>query len=172
MILYQQGEYGAFEKLYERYASRIFGYLKTRVHAPGEAEDLLQTVFMKMHSSRLKYNPGFPFLPWLFTVSRHTLIDHFRKQQPLSMAMEEIEKVADQISNRENRSQEKPNWDEILKLIPEQQRELIKLRFEKDLSFEEIAEQSGITEVSARKRLSRTIQGIKRMVAKERRDKT
>ena len=166
MVLYQTGEYGAFDELYSRHVGRVYGYLKTRLYAPGEAEDLMQQVFLKIHKSRHRYDPSFPFLPWVFTIARHTLLDHLRKSVPVPFEIEKLQSIVDKSQkDTESYSEDQaPNWDEVLKPLPENQRNLIKLRFEEELSFEEIAKRSGINEVSARKRLSRALQSIRKTV--------
>lgn len=164
MVLYIQGEYGAFEELYNRYSGKVFGYLKNRLPFSNEANDLLQIVFLKVHKSREKYDPSFPLLPWIFTIARHTLLDHLRKSVPIPIESAKLNRKLDSSQEAESSNDEKPNWDEVLKVLPENQRNLIKLRFEEEMSFEQIAERSGINEVSARKRLSRALQSVRKLV--------
>lgn len=161
MSLYQQGEYGAFEELYSRHSGRVYSYLKGKMNAPGEAEDLLQHTFLKVHQARAAYNGMLPFLPWLFSISRNLLIDHMRKHRPVIIETEKLLALADKASQQ---APESPvTWDDVMKLLPDDQRKLIQLRFEEGLSFEEIANLSGGNETSVRKRVSRTVQSLRKL---------
>jgi len=77
MSLYITGDFAAFEILYKRHSGRVFDYLKKKVSAE-TPQDLLQEIFAKLHKSRAKYNPQYPFLPWLFTISRNSLMDFYK----------------------------------------------------------------------------------------------
>src|SRR5438046_324640 len=77
MSLYQTGEYSAFEIIYSRHSGRVFEYLRKRT-AVETARDLLQEIFLKVHRSRGQYSSQYPFLPWLFAISRNVLFDFLR----------------------------------------------------------------------------------------------
>ena len=162
MVSYQSGDSRAFDELYARHSGRVYGYLKSKLHGPGEAEDLLQQTFMKFHQSRASYNGLLPLLPWIFSIARNLLIDHFRKNRPTVIETDKLIALADR-ALRAEASEPVVTWDEVMKLLPEEQRRLLQLRFEEGLSFEEIAKRSGVNETSARKRMSRTVQGLRKI---------
>lgn len=81
MILYQRGDIEAFNCLYDKYKSMIYGYLYKRVDKHNEVDEIFQDVFLRLHQSRLRYKSEFPFEPWLFTVLRNSLIDYYRKKK-------------------------------------------------------------------------------------------
>ena len=157
MARYQQGEYECFEELYARHSGRVYAYFKNKMHAPGEAEDLLQQAFLRLHQSRQRYDATFPLLPWIYAIARNLLVDHVRKHRAIPMENETLFALADKVEHGE-KADGAANWDEILKLLSEEQRKLIQLRFVEGLSFEDIAKMNGLSETSTRKRLSRTIQ--------------
>lgn len=168
MMLYRQGEYGAFEELYFRHSGRVYAYLRSKLTVPGEAEDLLQTSFMKLHQSRESFDATMPFLPWVFAITRNVLIDHIRKHKPVPIAPEKVTALADRKIQQESEVRGEADWEEIMKLLPEDQRNLLALRFEEGLSFDEIAKRCGGNETSVRKRVSRTIQGIRKILSGQR----
>lgn len=168
MMLYDEGEYGAFEELYFRHSGRVYGFLRNRLHLPGEAEDLLQSVFMKLHQSRNVYDGTLPFLPWIFAIARNVLIDHMRKRKAIPVESEKVIALADKRTAENPSIEGAVNWDEILRLLPQEQRDLLVLRFEEGLSFEEIAMRCGGNGVSARKRISRTIQNVRKALLGQR----
>lgn len=158
MELYQQGEYAAFEELYFRHSGRLYGYVRSRISKANDADDLLQFIFLKLHQSRFRYDSKVPFLPWIFTISHHAVIDHYRKNRSVTEDPEKITSRLEQmgLGNLGN-DNEPPLWQEVLANLPINERELIELRFNEGLKFEEIAQRLGINESSARKRVSRTV---------------
>ncbi|MBY0371950.1 sigma-70 family RNA polymerase sigma factor [bacterium] len=162
MILYQRGEFRAFEELYSRYAGRIYGYFKNRLSSPGEAEDLVQQTFLKFHQGRASYNGVLPLLPWLFSIARNLLVDYLRKHRPVTIEVEKLLAIAEK-AVQEEAAEPTVTWDSVMKLLPDEQRKLIQLRFDDGMSFEEIAKLSGINETSARKRVNRTVQSLRKI---------
>lgn len=160
MKRYQHGEYRAFEVLYERYSPRLYGYLRTKCSNPGEAEDLLQQTFLNVHRNRYRYDSTLPFVPWIFSIARNILIDHLRKRRAVPTEDGKLISLADRASER---FAESPSMEEILNLLPPEQRRLLELRFSEGMSFEEIAGKHGITAVSARKRVSRAIEYLRKL---------
>lgn len=168
MLLYGRGDYDAFKELYFRHSGRVYGYLRGKLYLPGEAEDLFQSVFAKLHQSREIYDETLPFLPWIFAIARNVLIDHLRKHKSVPVDPGKVIILADKRTAENPVVESAASWDEILKLLPQEQRDLLVLRFEEGLSFEEIARRCGGNEVSARKRISRTIQSIRKVLLGER----
>ncbi len=52
MIAYREGDLSAFQTLYQRHKRRLMGYLITKLKDQNEAEDVFQTVFVKLHAGR------------------------------------------------------------------------------------------------------------------------
>lgn len=75
-----QGGASAFEELYERYYQRSWLYFKNRCKPPLEADDLTQGLWLKLKQKLSRWNPEkSQFVPWMFTVANHFLIDELRK---------------------------------------------------------------------------------------------
>lgn len=155
MLAYQSGHYTAFELLYDRYKGRLFAFLIKKLRKQEEAEELFQLIFMKFHKSRDLYNPRLNFAPWLFTIAQNTLFDHYRKQKRIleDSNSELIELLPSPlVKNFEPTS---------LDILNEQQRKAIELRYENDLSFDEIAESLKTSTVNVRQIISRAIKKIR-----------
>lgn len=160
MRLYQDGEHQAFQQLYLRHSGRVYGYLSHKLHSPGEAQDLMQQTFLKFHQSRASYDGLLPLLPWLFSIARNTLIDHYRKHRAIAMETDQLIALADRDAQTIE-SDSAASWDEIMSLLTEEQRALIELRFQQGLSYDDIARLSGGNEASVRKRVNRTVHSLK-----------
>ena len=78
----QEGDREALGFLYVRYADDIYGYVKSIVRDPHEAEDITQQVFAKLIRVIDKYREqDVPFLAWILRVARNLTVDHLRRQR-------------------------------------------------------------------------------------------
>lgn len=170
MLAYSDGDMAAFEALYERHKNRVLGFLMARLKDRSEAEDVFQMVFTKLHRNRHKYRQEIPFLPWLFTLARNTLIDHVRKREAygkhVTVSEAAVETYAAPVSDT---SPIHAAFAELSKLN-ESQRQALELRFNQGLTFAEIAEQMQTSADNSRQIISRAIRKLRSlMVGKERR---
>ena len=161
MVKYQQGEHEAFGELYSRHSGKVYAYLKARLSQSQMADDLLQTTFLKLHEHRSRYDKRLLFLPWLFTITRNAMIDSIRKKSAILVDGAELERLAGGGGNNQDETREK-EVEAAVALLPAEQRELMKMRFKEGLSFEEIGTRLGLNEPTIRKRISRTIQGLRK----------
>ncbi len=156
MVRYQNGNYLAFEELYGRHSGRVYGYLKKNVFQAAEVDDLLQQVFLKLHNSRYRYDPRFPFLPWLFAIARNLRIDFMRQRKMVSVDIDSLSLASEADGASPIRSD--ADWlEQSLKGLGTAERELITLRFQEGLSFDEISRRTGASALTLRKRVSRMV---------------
>lgn len=152
MVLYQGGDSFAFEELYHLHSGKVCAYLKNHLGSLDELNDLVQQVFLKLHRNRYLYHPKYPFLPWLFLITRHVMIDYLRKHKTVPMEHGLLEAMV----QNDTPSVESENvLATAIESLPESQREVLKLRFQDGLPFDEIAKRLKIQEPAARKRMSR-----------------
>lgn len=170
MLAYIEDDMEAFELLYNRHKGRVLGFLLGRLRDRSEAEDVFQAVFTKLHRKRQQYRPEIPFLPWLFTLARNTLIDHVRKREAegkhVTVSAEAVESYAAPVSDSS------PINTAVAELsrLNQSQRQALELRFNQGLSFAEIAEQMHTSADNSRQMISRAIRKLRSlMVGKERR---
>src|SRR5262249_10828031 len=71
MLEVQRDEPGAFEKLVQRYWTRIFGHFYRRLGDRQEAEDLAQDVFLRLYRHRKRYQPRAKFATWLYHITQN-----------------------------------------------------------------------------------------------------
>jgi len=164
MVLYQSGNYLAFERLYERHSGRVFHYLKVKVNHGGHAQDLLQEVFLKVHRSRGRYVPEYPFLPWIFTIARNTVVDFLKSSQrreSVGTTSEAIDSVSEPIFTVETMEHDLVH---ALGNLPPAQKRAIELRYLSDWSFEKIAEEMQTTPTNSRQIISRGIKKIRSLL--------
>ncbi len=170
MKAYQEGSELAFEQLYERHSSKVYGYLKKRLSDSKTVEDVFQGTFMKLHQSRQRYDASFPFVPWLFTVCRSVMTDTLRKQ---SRAPETVHGDFDILTSNIPDLVDPPGSEKGERAIPElsalppTQRNALELRYSQDLSFEEIAKRLKTSPANVRQLISRAVRKLRTKGAAE-----
>jgi len=141
----QQGDREGLHFLYTRYASDVLRYVRSFVHDHHEAEDITQSVFIKLMSVIGKYEPrDVPFTAWILRVARNAALDHIRARRPIPT--EDLHLRDDE---RGHLSHERgSDLREALDTLPGEQREVLVLRHVVGLSPIEIAGVLGKTESS------------------------
>lgn len=166
----KRGEVEAFGCLYERYLESIYRYIRTRVAEDRTAEDLTETVFLRSFESLNRYKEkGLRFSAFLYQIARNLLVDHYRqKEEELPL------ESADQISVSPSRIDDiiviQDQVDRLrvgLEALPEEYREIIRLRVLLELSTTECAEWIGRSEGAVRVLLHRAMKALKRQVVKD-----
>jgi RNA polymerase sigma-70 factor (ECF subfamily) len=152
---YRNGSEVAFERLVDKYKTKVYTTILMIVKDQGVAEDLLQDVFVKvihtLNSDR--YNEEGKFQPWLMRIGHNLAIDHFRKMKRYPMViMEDGSNVFNTMRFAEQNVEDLKVKDETFALVrqlidelPESQKQVLIMRHYMDLSFQEIAEQSGVS---------------------------
>jgi RNA polymerase sigma-70 factor (ECF subfamily) len=137
------GDPDAVRFLYLRYADNVYGYVCSIVRDDHEAEDVTQQVFAKLLGVLVRYEPrSVPFSAWILRVAHNTAIDHVRARRPVPV--EEVRPVheSDDGSARERFR----DLEAALGTLPDEQREVILLRFLVGLTPREVAERMGRSE--------------------------
>ncbi len=152
---YRNGNEAAFNLLVDRYQSKVFTTIFLIVKDQDVAEDLLQDVFVKvLHTFNSdKYNEEGKFHPWVMRIAHNMAIDHFRKAKRYpTILLEDGSNLLNSLSFAEDSSEEQRIKEETLVWVrnlidelPEAQREVVIMRHYLDMSFQEIADQTGVS---------------------------
>lgn len=171
MLSYVDGDMEAFQVLYQRHKGRVFGFLMNRLKDRSDAEDIFQTVFSKLHRNRHHYRQDVPFLPWLFTLVRNTLIDSLRKKHTYGQYVIVSEQAVETYGAPVSDASSAQAVFSGLTTLTESQRQALELRFDQGLSFAEIAEEMRTSADNARQMISRAVRKLRSLMErKERRD--
>lgn len=165
MQAYAEGDVEAFQALYQRHRARVFGFLAGKLKDRGEAEEVFQEVFVKLHHNRLKYRTASPFLAWLFTIVKNSLVDHIRKRKTRAKYLELSHQAVNAALDERGNGRDVGEAIAELSSLSGEQRMLLSMRFNEDLSFAEIAESMNISQPNARKMVSRAIQQLRRLMS-------
>lgn len=152
----------AVAQLYQRYAPTVLAYLHARLPAMADAEDLLAEVFI----AALRAVDGGESLgiSWLMTVARHRVADYYRRRSRPGSHTLSSEGMDDAPAGDSDdpewlalRAEERRELLGLIRRLPEEQQDLLALRFAAGLRCPQIAQLMGLTEDTVRKRLSRTL---------------
>ncbi|MBK9216461.1 MAG: sigma-70 family RNA polymerase sigma factor [Chloracidobacterium sp.] len=167
------GRADGFEELVRRYQRPITGYV-FRLTGDYEASlDVTQEVFIKVYNSIEKYSPEYKFSTWLYRIAHNAAVDHLRRNSitPQSLETENAEGAYEiQIESRTpspEQDRERNEWrteiDAVVRCLPAPYRDLILLRHARDLSYDEIAEVTGLPLGTVKNRLFRAREMMRSM---------
>lgn len=152
---YRNGSEAAFDLLVDRYKSRVYTTIFLIVKDQEIAEDLLQDVFVKVIQTLNsdKYQEEGKFQPWLMRIAHNLAIDHFRKAKRYpTIIMEDGSNVFNSIQFAEDSIEALKVKEETLEMVkrmieelPDAQKEVLIMRHYLDMSFQEIADQTGVS---------------------------
>ena len=157
----------AFAKLYRRYLSTVYRYLRSRTCSDEDAADLTQQVFLHAFSALPGYEArGLPFAAWLFRIARNAALNAKHRSRdntywdllPEALQMAGPLDLEAEVIQQEAMEQMRTA---LMELAPDR-RELIVLRFVAELSVHEIANVLGKNEPAIYKQLTRTLDALKR----------
>jgi RNA polymerase sigma-70 factor (ECF subfamily) len=179
MLAYQRGSTAAFEELFARYRTRLFTYFRRSVGDVMQAEDLLQTLFLRVHRARQTYQPAAAFSTWVYTIARHLVRDALdqerterarrvttrkSQQETGSSSVSPEERIADEHAAPEAKLQQKEiatRLHHALLSLSLEQREVILLSKYEELSFSEIATILGCSVTAAKVRAFRALKALR-----------
>ncbi|HJZ79153.1 MAG TPA: sigma-70 family RNA polymerase sigma factor [Pyrinomonadaceae bacterium] len=165
------GRESSFEELVRRYQRPIASYVYRMVGDYDAALDLTQEVFIKVYNSLSRYRSEFKFSTWIYKIAHNAAIDHLRRHSVREhhllvgdeatrpgMVIESRRLTPEQESEREERRSE---IESVVQSLPSAYRELIVLRHSHDLSYDEIAEVTGLPLGTVKNRLFRAREAMR-----------
>ena len=126
------------EQIYTSYYGKVMGYISARIRNRADAEDICSEVFIKIQRKLEDYDPSKASIStWVFTITRNTVIDHFRRSKPteeLDENLSDDSEVDESLLNQETLSE----LAGALKKLPQQL--ILVLRYYDGKPLTEIAE--------------------------------
>ncbi|MBD3363041.1 sigma-70 family RNA polymerase sigma factor [Candidatus Dojkabacteria bacterium] len=138
----------AFGTLYDMYIDDVYLYIFYKIGNEHDAEDLTARTFEKAMKAMQGYEwRGYTFGAWLYTIARNLILDRYKKKK-LSISVEDVMTfTADvEIERVDEKAEREINAQKLMKKIaelPENQREVIYLRYVKELTIAETMEITG-----------------------------
>lgn len=152
---YKNGHEEAFAELVNRHKNKIYTTIYLIVKDQFLAEDLLQETYVKVVNTIKsgRYNEEGKFLPWVTRIAHNLAIDHFRKAKRYPMIVMEdgsnifntLEFSEDSIESRQIQQDTHALLRDLIKELPDSQREVLMMRHYMQMSFQEIAEATDVS---------------------------
>ena len=172
--LYVDGKNEAFDELLERHKDRIFMYIYHSVKNEDLANDLFQDTFVKAITTikQGRYVENGHFAAWVSRIAHNLIIDYFRQVKNENLQSTDDDET--NILNRKELSQSTIEDDmvasqihtdvrRLIRTLPASQRQVLVMRYYKNMSFKEIADTTGVSINTALGRMRYAILNMRRL---------
>ena len=172
---YLLGDRSAISELIERHSRRVRSYIGMMVKEDAVADDIFQETFIKAVKviDEGGYTDSGKFLSWVLRIAHNRVLDHFRREKS-SRQLNEKDAGYDVLGTlrfAENTVEDEIVHSELMETVrrlveelPEDQREVVRLRYYSKLSFQEIAEQTEVSINTALGRMRYALINLRRMI--------
>ena len=175
---YLQGDRSAISTLIAQHNSRVRDYIRTMVGDADLAADIAQETFIKAVAviDEGRYNDSGKFLPWVLRIAHNKVIDHFRHTRNTTLVSESsagynlLGTMRFSEPNAEERMeglQVEGQIRSLVEALPDDQREVVQLRYFAGLSFKEIAEQTNVGINTALGRMRYALINLRKMIKEQ-----
>ena len=175
---YAQGNNEAFDTLLKRHQDRIFTYILRIIKNEDVANDIFQETFVKaiLTIKQGRYTENGKFPAWITRIAHNLIIDYYRQEKSENIQSADVEEI--DILNRKELCEEtiedvmisdqiKEDVKYLIEELPELQKEVLKMRYYKNLSFKEIAELTNVSINTALGRMRYAIINLRRIAAEK-----
>ncbi len=169
-----QGDYEqAFEEAYQRYYTKMFAYIYSRVGNVETTKDLVAEVFEKAFLKGHAVREAGAYATWLFMIAKNVVIGHYRRQK---REMKGIDKIKESVwlsegpSDPEHGALRRESVSSLLRhlrRLSQRDQELLALKFEGELSYAEIRGILGLSEVNVRVAIFRALKRLRTIMEKD-----
>ncbi len=172
---YLSGDRDAISQLIDKYSARIRDYIRMMVKDNDVADDILQETLIKVVRviDEGRYVDTGKFLSWVLRIAHNRVLDYFRAQKS-SRTVSESEvgynmlgtlRFAEQtVEDRMVSEQIEADVRRLVELLPEEQREVVVMRYYAGMSFQEIADQTDVSINTALGRMRYALINLRKMI--------
>lgn len=171
---YANGDSSAFDTLLARYEKPVFNYILHTVKDQDLANDIFQETFVKAITviRQGRYEDNGKFGAWLTRVAHNLVIDHYRRSKSENTVSNDAEGqdllndkdlCEDSIEETIVRTQLTKDLRRLVRELPETQRQVLMMRIYRDMSFKEIAEETGVSINTALGRMRYALRNMRRL---------
>ena len=173
--MFANGNNQAFDILLERHKDRVYDYILLIVRNREMAEDIFQETFMRaiMTIKQGRYMENGKFSSWICRIAHNQIIDIYRRERnEKTVSNEEYEEqdlfndaklCEENIEDKMVREQVLQDVNNLMLHLPDEQREVVYMRYYQDLSFKEIADITGVSINTALGRMRYAVMNMRRM---------
>ena len=180
VALYLKGDSKSFEALIQKHKNKIYAFILSKIRNRDLAEDIFQDTFIKVINSlqKGKYNEEGKFLPWVMRIANNLVIDYFRKSKKMrTIAPTDDFDIFDILQDGEKNIEDNlvnnqihKDLRKLIEHLPEDQKEVLKMRYYAELSFKEISESTGVSINTALGRMRYALINLRKLIDKNQLD--
>lgn len=173
IVIYLKGNENALSCLINRHKNRLFNFIYSKVLDRDIADDVFQDTFIKVIKTLKKglYNEEGKFLPWIMRIAHNLVIDYFRKKNRIPQFnnndFDIFQIIHDKSLNAEKtiiNDQIISDLQKIILELPDDQKEVLMMRFYRNMSFKEIAESTGVSINTALGRMRYALINLRKVI--------
>jgi RNA polymerase sigma-70 factor (ECF subfamily) len=174
VALYLKGDSKSFEALIQKHKNKIYAFILSKIRNRDLAEDIFQDTFIKVINSlqKGKYNEEGKFLPWVMRIANNLVIDYFRKSKKMrTIAPTDDFDIFDILQDGEKNIEDNlvnnqihKDLRKLIEHLPENQKEVLKMRYYAELSFKEISESTGVSINTALGRMRYALINLRKLI--------
>lgn len=159
MLAWAAGDAASFELLYARHRGPLYRFLLRQLRDPALADEFFQDVWQRVIAARQGWKPEAAFRTWLFRIAHNRLNDYWRGLKHRPAAPEDADERAARVPDPSSPERELSEFEQRRRLqlaieeLPDEQREVVLLRLEQELSLEEIGAITGAGRETVKSRL-------------------
>ncbi len=159
MLAWAAGDTAAFELLYARHRGPLYRFLLRQLRDAALADEFFQDVWQRVIAAREGWKPEAAFRTWLFRIAHNRLNDHWRGLKHRPPTPEDGDERAARVPDPSSPERELSEFEQRRRLqlaieeLPDEQREVVLLRLEQELSLEEIGDITGAGRETVKSRL-------------------
>jgi RNA polymerase sigma-70 factor, ECF subfamily len=142
------------EQIFEEYHSRLLGFILKRINNKDDAEDILQDVFLKIHSRMDTLKENSKIQSWIYSITRNTIIDFYRAQKPSKELPESLSNPVPE-SHEETRKEIADWFLPLINTLPPLYRQALTLSEIDGITQNEVAQKEGLSLSAAKSRIQR-----------------
>lgn len=172
---YLSGDGNAISLLIERHKKRVTEYIRMMVKDRDVADDIFQETFIKVvrFIDEGRYTDNGKFLSWVLRIAHNQVIDYFRQNKQQNKITEcdagfdilgTLKFSNDTVEDRMVSSQIESDVRKLIEYLPEEQKQVVTMRYYDDLSFKEIAELTQVSINTALGRMRYALINLRKMI--------
>ena len=175
---YVSGDRSALSELIERHSQRVRSYIAMMVKDDDIADDIFQETFIKAVKviDEGRYTDSGKFLSWVLRIAHNRVLDHFRREKHNRTINEKeagydmfstIKLSEGSVEDSMVMSEMQATIRSLVAALPDEQREVVEMRYYAKLSFQEIADETGVSINTALGRMRYALINLRKMIAEK-----
>ena len=151
------------EDIWDRFQTRLRQFIRKRIPDTEDAEDVLQEVFIKIHTNMESLRDKTKLQSWIYQVARNAIVDYYRDRKPVTEVTEQTA-ISKDTTDEKSETEISECIKALIDELPEGYREALYLTQYQGLTQKEMGERLGLSPSGAKSRIQRAREKLKEML--------